>query len=68
MIFYESPYRLVRALEEMSSVFGAEREACVSRELTKIHEENIRGTLDKIAEYYRLNPPKGEAVVIVAGK
>ncbi len=68
MIFYESPYRLVRALDEMGHIFGSDREACVSRELTKIHEENQRGTLGEIAEYYRENPPKGEAVIIVAGK
>lgn len=68
MIFYESPYRLVKALEEMTLHFGSEREACVSRELTKIHEENIRGTLTFLADHYRKNPPKGEIVIIVAGK
>lgn len=67
MIFYESPFRLVRALDEMAQVFGTEREACVSRELTKIHEENKRGTIGEIAEYYRTYPPRGEAVIIVAG-
>ena len=68
MIFYESPYRLVKALDEMSSVFGSDREACVSRELTKIFEENRRGTIGEIAEFYRQNPPRGETVIIVAGK
>ena len=68
MIFYESPYRLVKALEEMAMHFGDSREACVSRELTKIYEENIRGTLSSLADHYRKNPPKGEIVIIVAGK
>ncbi|HEX2975437.1 MAG TPA: 16S rRNA (cytidine(1402)-2'-O)-methyltransferase [Bacteroidales bacterium] len=68
MIFYESPYRLVKALEEFSSVFGADREASVSRELSKIYEENIRGPLASLAEHYRNKPPKGEIVIIVAGK
>jgi 16S rRNA (cytidine1402-2'-O)-methyltransferase len=68
MVFYESPYRLVKALNEMSEIFGSERQACVSRELSKIHEENRRGTLAELAEHYRSNPPKGEIVIIVAGK
>lgn len=67
MVFYESPYRLVKALEEFSEVFGPEREACVSRELSKIHEENMRGTLAYLADYYKSKPPKGEIVIIVAG-
>jgi 16S rRNA (cytidine1402-2'-O)-methyltransferase len=68
MIFYESPYRLVKALEEFAGYFGEEREACVSRELSKIYEENIRGPLSSLAEHYRNKPPKGEIVIIVAGK
>jgi 16S rRNA (cytidine1402-2'-O)-methyltransferase len=68
MIFYESPYRLIRTLEDMSDYFGPEREACVSRELTKVFEENIRGTLGFIADYYKKHSPKGEIVIIVAGK
>lgn len=68
MIFYESPFRLVRALEEFSQFFGPERQACVSRELSKIYEENIRGTLRELAEHYRMKPPKGEIVIIIAGK
>jgi 16S rRNA (cytidine1402-2'-O)-methyltransferase len=67
MIFYESPYRLVKALNEMVIVFGAEREASVSREISKIYEENIRGTLTFISDHYKNNPPKGEIVIIVAG-
>jgi 16S rRNA (cytidine1402-2'-O)-methyltransferase len=68
MIFYESPYRLVKALYEMSEHFGSEREACVSRELSKIYEENIRGSLSFLASYYTEKPPKGEIVIVVAGK
>ena len=68
MVFYESPYRLVKTLQEFAMHFGAEREACVSRELTKVYEENIRGTLSFLAEHYILKPPKGEIVIIVAGK
>lgn len=68
MVFYESPYRLVRALEEMAGHFGGDRQACVSRELSKIYEENRRGTLEELSVYYNENPPKGEIVIIVAGK
>ena len=67
MIFYESPYRLVKTLEELSIHFGPDREACVSRELSKIYEENIRGTLSSLAEHYTEKPPKGEIVLVVAG-
>ena len=67
MIFYESPYRLVKTLNELASHFGPEREASVSRELTKIYEENIRGTLSSLSEHYMTKPPKGEIVIVVAG-
>jgi 16S rRNA (cytidine1402-2'-O)-methyltransferase len=68
MIFYESPYRLVRTLGELVEHFGQEREACVSRELTKVFEENQRGSLSFLSEHYKNHPPKGEIVIIVAGK
>jgi len=68
MIFYESPYRLVKALKEMSEHFGAEREASVSRELSKIFEENVRGNLSFLIEHFTENPPKGEIVIVTAGK
>ncbi len=68
MVFYESPYRLVKSLEEMSIHFGSGRKACVSREISKIYEENRRGTLEELATHYRENPPKGEIVITVAGK
>ncbi|MCS5491068.1 16S rRNA (cytidine(1402)-2'-O)-methyltransferase [Algoriphagus limi] len=68
MIFYESPHRLIKTLEQLSEAFGADRQACVSRELTKIHEENVRGTLEELISYYETNPLKGEIVLTVAGK
>jgi 16S rRNA (cytidine1402-2'-O)-methyltransferase len=68
MVFYESPYRLVKTLDELSNYFGADRNASVSRELSKIYEENIRGTLSFLSGYYTNKPPKGEIVIIVAGK
>jgi 16S rRNA (cytidine1402-2'-O)-methyltransferase len=68
MVFYESPYRLIRALNEMAEHFGPEREASVSRELSKIYEENIRGSLSFLASYFTDKPPKGEIVIVVAGK
>ncbi|MBN1108000.1 MAG: 16S rRNA (cytidine(1402)-2'-O)-methyltransferase [Bacteroidales bacterium] len=68
MIFYESPFRLVKTLEEMAERFGSEREASVSRELSKIYEENVRGTLTFLADHFRDKPPKGELVIVVAGK
>jgi 16S rRNA (cytidine1402-2'-O)-methyltransferase len=68
MVFYESPYRLVKTLEELAVHFGPEREASVSRDLSKMFEENIRGTLIFLSEYYTVKPPKGEIVIIVAGK
>jgi 16S rRNA (cytidine1402-2'-O)-methyltransferase len=67
MVFYESPYRLVKTLQEFADHFGPEREACVSRELTKVYEENIRGTLSSLSEYYTKKPPRGEIVIVVAG-
>lgn len=68
MIFYESPFRLLKALEEFSVVFGTDRRACVSRELSKIHEENVRGTLEVLLTYYKEKNIKGEIVIVVEGK
>jgi len=68
MVFYESPFRLVKALNEMSEIFGAERQASVSRELSKMFVEHRRGTLAELAEHYRSNPPNGEIVIVIAGK
>lgn len=68
MIFYESPFRVVKALEQFAEVFGAQRQVSVSRELTKKFEETVRGTLAEAAEHFRQHPPKGEFVIVVAGK
>jgi 16S rRNA (cytidine1402-2'-O)-methyltransferase len=68
MIFYESPMRLVKTLEEFAQVFGNDRQCCVSRELTKMFEENKRGTLKEVAEYFKQKTVKGEIVVVVEGK
>ncbi|MDP3435719.1 MAG: 16S rRNA (cytidine(1402)-2'-O)-methyltransferase, partial [Bacteroidales bacterium] len=68
IIFYESPYRLVKTLTQLSDSFGLEREAAVSREISKIHEENRRGTLVELIEWYTKKEPKGEIVIVVSGK
>ena len=68
MVFYESPHRLLKALEQFSQVFGNERNASVSRELTKIYEETIRGSLTELIEHFKEKKIKGEIVIIVAGK
>ena len=64
-IFYESPYRLVKTLEMMMPFFGEERQVCVCRELTKIHEENFRGTLQETLQHFSAKEVKGEIVVVV---
>lgn len=68
IIFYESPYRLVKTLTQLAKFFGEDRQASVSRELTKIYEENRQGTLTELAKYYTEHSPKGEIVIVVAGK
>jgi len=68
MVFYESPYRVVKALEQFIEVFGAERRCCATRELTKIYEENVRGTLEEVFHHFQEKAPKGEFVLIVEGK
>ncbi len=67
MIFYESPYRLVKTLEQFAAVFGEERQVSVCREISKVHEESVRGTLADVAAHFRQTPPKGEIVIVVAG-
>jgi 16S rRNA (cytidine1402-2'-O)-methyltransferase len=67
LVFYESPFRLVKTLTQLGEVFGNERKASVSREISKFHEETKRGTLAELAEYYTLHQPKGEIVLIIAG-
>ncbi|MEA5425337.1 MULTISPECIES: 16S rRNA (cytidine(1402)-2'-O)-methyltransferase [Arcicella] len=70
IILYESPHRLLKTLEQLAEFLGIDRQACVSRELTKVFEENIRGTLSEILLHYQSNPNtiKGEIVIVVAGK
>ncbi|MDD3273115.1 MAG: 16S rRNA (cytidine(1402)-2'-O)-methyltransferase [Bacteroidales bacterium] len=68
MIFYESPYRLVKTLTQLAEYLGGERVVSVSRELSKIHEENRRGTLINLAEWYTKNEPRGEIVIVVDGR
>jgi len=67
MIFYESPFRLIKTLSQLAAVFGNERKASVSREISKFHEETKRGTLEELAQHFTENQPKGEIVLIVAG-
>ncbi len=68
IILYESPYRLVKTLKQLAEHFGENRNASVSRELTKIHEENARGTLKELIEYFSEKTVKGEIVIIIEGK
>ncbi len=67
MIFYESPVRLVKTLQEFIQYFGADRLCCVSRELSKLFEENKRGSLQEVCDYFKEKNVKGEIVIIVAG-
>lgn len=67
MIFYESPFRVVKTLEQLAASFGDERRAAVSRELTKKFEETLRGTLASLADHFRSHTPRGEFVIVVAG-
>ena len=68
MIFYESPYRLVKTLQQLGEFFGQERQVSVCREISKIHEESVRGTIEEVVAHFTQTPPKGEIVIIVAGK
>ena len=67
MIIYESPFRLVKTLEQLAEFMGGERRASVSREISKLHEDTQRGTLLELAAHYKQTPPKGEIVLIVEG-
>lgn len=68
MVFYESPFRLVKTLEQFSVVFGSDRQSSVSRELSKLFEETKRGTLTEVCDYFKAKTVKGEIVIIVKGK
>ena len=67
MIIYESPFRLQKTLEQLADVLGSDRQASVSREISKLHEQTVRGTLNELSEHFRQTPPKGEIVIIVEG-
>ncbi len=67
MVFYESPYRLVKTLEQLSDFFGPDRPCSVAREISKLHEQHHRGTLQGLATWFREHEPKGEIVLVVAG-
>ncbi len=68
IIFYESPHKLLKTLGQFLEYFGADRQISVSREITKLHEETIRGTVAEVLAHYEAKPPKGEIVVVVGGK
>ncbi len=67
MVFYESPYRIVKTMTDFAKYFGEDRQASVSREISKMFEETVRGTVTELAQYFTDHPPKGEFVVCVAG-
>jgi 16S rRNA (cytidine1402-2'-O)-methyltransferase len=67
IVFYESPHRIAKTLQQLAEQFGKDRKASVSRELTKIHEETVRGTLEELADHFNENPVKGEIVLIISG-
>ena len=68
MVFYESPFRLCKLIGQLAAVFGGDRAACVCREISKLHEESVRGTLDELAAHFGSVQPRGEIVVVVAGR
>ncbi len=67
MIFYESPYRLVKTLQQFAEAYGGDRAVSVSREISKLHEETVRGTLDEVTAHFKEKEPKGEIVIVLAG-
>ena len=68
MIFYESPYRLVKTLTQFAEIFGAERPVSVCREISKVHEESVRGTLQEVIAHFTETEPRGEIVIVLGGK
>ncbi len=68
IVIYESPYRLLKTLQQLSEVMGGERPACVAREISKVHEECVRGTLDELVQHFTNTAPRGEIVIVVGGK
>ncbi len=68
MVIYESPYRVLKTLKQLAEVLGGERQAAACREISKVHEETVRGTLAELADHFTANDPRGEFVIIVGGK
>jgi 16S rRNA (cytidine1402-2'-O)-methyltransferase len=68
MIFYESPYRVLKTLQQFAGCFGGDRRASACREISKIHEESVRGTLDELIAHFKETAPKGEFVIVVEGR
>ena len=68
MIFYESPYRVVKTLEQFAEVYGADRQVSVCREISKVHEESVRGSLQEVIAHFKEKEPRGEIVIILAGR
>ncbi len=67
MIFYESPYRVVKTLEQFAEAFGGDRPVSVCREISKVHEESVRGTLTEVIAYFKEHEPRGEFVIVLGG-
>ena len=68
MVFYESPYRVVKTLEQFAETFGADRQVSCCREISKLHEESVRGTLEEVITHFKATAPRGEFVIVLAGK
>ncbi len=68
MVFYESPFRLLKTLTQFAETFGAERPVSVCREISKVHEESVRGTLEEVIAHFTATPPRGEIVIVLGGK
>ncbi len=68
MVFYESPYRMLKTLKQFRDIFGGDRRVSVAREISKVHEEHVRGTLDEVISHFEQTEPRGEIVIVLAGK
>lgn len=68
MIFYESPYRVLKTLQQLAAIMGSERQVSCCREISKVHEESVRGTLREVIEHFTETEPRGEFVIVLAGK
>ena len=68
MVFYESPYRLLKTLQQFAEIYGPDRQVSVCREISKLHEETVRGTLAEVISHFTVTEPKGEIVIVLAGK